>query len=108
MRSSPALEPWSLLVAGWTPVLSTMTPQTKKSTSRPRPMSTSTPRENLSVQPVQKLGHSSITFGPVAQKLPLSKPELIRTFPTRSWPMMLLSRSRAEIHYLAMLVLLRF
>ena len=75
---------------------------------RSRPISTSTTRENLSVQPVEKSGHSSLPFVSVAPRLPLSKPELTRTIPTRYRFMMLLSRSRPEMHYLALLVLGRF
>ena len=44
-------------------------------------------KEILSARPVKVLGHSSNSFVPVAKRLPLPKPELTRTLPTRSRPM---------------------
>ena len=87
VRLSASLEPWSLLIVARTPVSSTLTPQSEKSTFRSRPISTAKTREILSVQPVVVLGHSSIPLVPVAKRLPMPKPELTRTFPTRPRPM---------------------
>ena len=70
----------------------------------PTPNLDSKRKEILSVRPVKVLGHSSNPFAPVAKRLPLSMPELTRTFPTRSRLTPLLNRFRLEIHYLAMLV----